>query len=241
LKEEQPYLLAIECSGRVGSAALSRGDTLLGERVFSGTMRHSSELFSCLEDLLRQAGCSLEAVRAFCFSKGPGSFTGLRIAVTCAKMLHFAKGMPLISVNTLDVIANNAIEYIENQKARAPSYLAVVLDAKQKHFFSAIYRWEQGKWTKEIDDMLISYSDLVCNLHSFKDIAVSGEGLLYQRHLFLSEAIPLLPEAYWPARAKSVLELSYPKLLSRDFEDPVQLIPYYIRPPEITEKKRRQG
>lgn len=240
MKEEQPYLLAIDCSGRIGSAAVGRGETLLAEKVFTGAMRHSRELFGSMDDVLCQAGCSLQEIRAFCFTKGPGSFTGLRIAVSTAKMLNFSRGIPLVSVNTLDAIAVNTIDYIENL-AEPPTYLAVVLDAKKNHFFSAVYQYESKKWRKCVDDMLISSQDLLARLCSFQRLAVVGEGLLYHKNLFLSAGIQVFPEELWPARGKGILSLSYPKFLAGDFEDPIQLVPYYIRPPEITEKTQKKA
>ncbi|HOK67421.1 MAG TPA: tRNA (adenosine(37)-N6)-threonylcarbamoyltransferase complex dimerization subunit type 1 TsaB [Anaerohalosphaeraceae bacterium] len=238
MKREGPYLLAIDCSGRIGSTAVGRGEILLAEKVFSGKMRHSSELFESMETVLKESDCSLNDIDAFCFTGGPGSFTGLRIAVTTAKMLSFSRKIPLVSVNTLDTIAHNAIGYIDNER-ESPKYLAVVLDAKHNSFFSAVYKRDKNKWIKHIGDMLISSQQLICQLRMLGNSAVVGEGLFYHRDLFDSAGIEILPEDYWSARAGGILRIAYQKYLSGEFEEPLQLVPYYIRPPEITEKTRK--
>ncbi len=232
-------MLAIDCSGRIGSTAAAKGPHLLAEKVFSGRMRHSSELFPAMEALLQETGCGLESVSAFCFTRGPGSFTGLRIAVSTAKMLGFARKIPIISTNTLDTIAENAAEYIEKYSEDV-EHLAVILDAKQNHFFAAVYKCRFGNWTKYIGDALMSSGSLLEKLRGLERPAVVGEGLLYHADLFRSAGIRILPESYWPARARSVLKIAYQKYLSSDFEDIFSLVPYYVREPEITEKPGRQ-
>lgn len=231
-------MLAIDCSGRVGSTAVGRGQVLLAEKVFSGKMRHSSELFESMESVLKESGCFLKNIDAFCFTVGPGSFTGLRIAVTTAKMLSFARKIPLISANTLDTIAYNTTGYVE-KSSNVPKYLAVVLDAKHDSFFSAIYKWDADIWIKHIGDMLISSQQLVWQLRMLGNSAVVGEGLFYYRSLFDSAGIEIFPEDYWSARAGGILRIAYQKYLSGEFEEPPKLVPYYIRPPEITEKTRK--
>lgn len=239
MKDEPPYFLAVDCSGRIGSVAAGRGVSLLAEKIFSGKMRHSSELFGSMEAVLQEAGCRLEEIGAFCFTKGPGSFTGLRIAAATAKMLSFARQIPLISTNTLDTIAHNATMYIQNTD-KIPSYLAVILDAKKKNFYAAVYKWSSGYWTKCIYDKLISAEELVDTLSGLENPAVVGEGLTFHSELFRLAGIQILPEEYWPARARSVLAIAYSKYLSGEFENPFEIIPYYISPPEITEKPRKR-
>lgn len=236
--KNEPYLLAIDCSGRIGSVAVGRGPSLLAERVFSGKMRHSRELFVSMEAALEEVGCGLQDVGAFCFTVGPGSFTGLRIAVTTAKMLHFARKIPLISVNTLDTIAYNTTDYIA-KGCQAPLYLSVVLDAKQNSFFSAVYRWDGLKWIKYTDDMVIPGEKLVRQLVELGRSAVVGEGLFYHRELFQTAGIQIIPDAYWSASARAVLKAAYPKYCSGQFDNAFPLVPYYIRPPEITEKAKK--
>ena len=108
---DKSLILAVETSGRTGSVAIGAGDDILAEKTFSGQMRHSAELFVSAERLLSQIGAGAEKIKHVYFAAGPGSFTGLRIAVTMAKMMAFANGAKIVAVSTMDVIAENASIY----------------------------------------------------------------------------------------------------------------------------------
>ncbi|MHC4521456.1 MAG: tRNA (adenosine(37)-N6)-threonylcarbamoyltransferase complex dimerization subunit type 1 TsaB, partial [Planctomycetota bacterium] len=102
-----PLILAVETSSRLGSVALALGPDLLGAETFSASLRHSAEIFPTIGDLLERSGYAAADISQVHISVGPGSFTGLRIAVTVAKSMHLANSVRLITVNSLDVIAAN--------------------------------------------------------------------------------------------------------------------------------------
>jgi tRNA threonylcarbamoyladenosine biosynthesis protein TsaB len=112
-----PLILAIETSGRLGSVAIALGEKLLGEKQFSGPMRHSAEIFPDIVGLLEQFSKKPADLEQVYISIGPGSFTGLRIAVTIAKSMALANQTKLVrrpfggivAVDTLDCIAANVI------------------------------------------------------------------------------------------------------------------------------------
>jgi tRNA threonylcarbamoyl adenosine modification protein YeaZ len=158
---DNPIILAVETSGRLGSVALAQGDKLLSEARFSGPMRHSAEIFPAITGLLNKIDKKPNQIEHIYISAGPGSFTGLRIAVTLAKTMALANNSKIAAVDTLDVIAANAAtdntelfshrghrehrEKINECRAGlAPPImlaerLAVVLDAKRGQFFIAVY------------------------------------------------------------------------------------------------------
>jgi len=102
--------LAVETSGREGSAAVGRGDAVLAEGTLSGRLRHGSELLGCCRRLLESVGARASDIGHIYISAGPGSFTGIRIAVTVAKTMNFACGAKIFPVSTMDVLAENATE-----------------------------------------------------------------------------------------------------------------------------------
>ena len=104
---DNPLILAVETSGRLGSVALAQGDKLLSESRFSGPMRHSAEIFPAITGLLSRFNKKPEQIEQVYISAGPGSFTGLRIAVTFAKTLGLANNSKIVAVDTLDCIAAN--------------------------------------------------------------------------------------------------------------------------------------
>jgi tRNA threonylcarbamoyl adenosine modification protein YeaZ len=169
---DNPLILAIETSGRLGSVALAEGDKLLAESRFSGPMRHSAEIFPAITDLLGKFNKKPDQIEQVYISAGPGSFTGLRIAVTLAKTLALANQAKLarrpfggiVAVDTLDCIAANVIDFappspppqlntqhgakrracFRNSTLKTDDRLAVILDAKRGQFFIAVYEKTQG-------------------------------------------------------------------------------------------------
>jgi tRNA threonylcarbamoyladenosine biosynthesis protein TsaB len=107
MKNGKPLILAIETSGRLGSVALAEGEKLLAEKQFTGPMRHSAEIFTDIVSLLEQFNKKPTDLQQVYISIGPGSFTGLRIAVTIAKTIALANQTQIVAVDTLDCIAAN--------------------------------------------------------------------------------------------------------------------------------------
>jgi len=151
-----PLILAVETSSRVGSVAIGLGEKLLAETTFSSPMKHSAEIFPAIAGLLERFGKKPQAIEHIYISAGPGSFTGIRIAVTMAKTMHIANTAKIVVVDSLDVIAANAINLTldshesqvtgyesraTNHRIRDTAYekVAAILDAKRNQFFIAVY------------------------------------------------------------------------------------------------------
>ncbi len=155
------FVLAIETSSRIGSVAIAAGKKILAETTFSAPVRHSAEIFPAISDILSRFNRKPDKIEQVHISAGPGSFTGLRIAVTIAKTMHLANAAKIIAVDTLDVIAANANDYIKDKntsllktpsrhpepseielqpKTQSPERIAAILDAKRGQFFIAVYQ-----------------------------------------------------------------------------------------------------
>ena len=124
-----PRIVAIETSSRVGTVAVAHGPRILGQRQFSKAMRHAVELMPAIRDLTRDQGWKPTDIDHLYVSAGPGSFTGVRIAITIARALEQALGCRLVSVPTVDVLAANAPPDVLN--------LVVMLDAKRDQIYAA--------------------------------------------------------------------------------------------------------
>jgi len=112
---QKPLVLAVETSGRIGSVAIALGEKFLAETTFSAPIRHSAEIFPAISNILQRFSRKPEQIEQVHISVGPGSFTGLRIAVTLAKTLHLANAAKIVAVDTLDVIAANVTDYIKEE------------------------------------------------------------------------------------------------------------------------------
>src|SRR5205085_6075783 len=94
-------ILALETSGAAGSVAAADGELLLAEESLSSTARHAADLLPAMDRLCIRVGWRPGDIAQCYVSIGPGSFTGLRVAVTCARHLALATGVTLIAVPTL--------------------------------------------------------------------------------------------------------------------------------------------
>jgi len=238
---EKPLILAVETSGRIGSVAIGLGEKILDQCTFSGAIRHSSQLFPAVRTLLERFTLKPAQIQQVYVSIGPGSFTGLRIGATLAKTMHLANGAGIVAVDTLDVIAANAGDYVRRRNVR-PGTIAPVLDAKRGQFYVAAYECIAGNKStcrKIMSDRLMTASQFLQRFaHADAPVWLLGDGLLYHKDRFRADQVTILPDKYWSAQAKNVYILGWELARAGKFADPLTLEPAYIRRPEAEEKYR---
>jgi tRNA threonylcarbamoyl adenosine modification protein YeaZ len=250
---QESLVLAVETSSRIGSVAIAVGKNILAETTFSAPIRHSAEIFPAISDILGRFNRKSDNIEQIHISAGPGSFTGLRIAVTLAKTMHLANAAKIIAVDTLDVIAANANDYTKEKNSTTPSYesserIATILDAKRGQFFIAAYQRNtsntkrtdsNGIWKKIIPDSLMTAPQFLEQLaRDEQPIWLLGDGLLYYKDKFKADTVRFMDEKYWSPRASNVLLLGWKKALAGKFEDPLTLTPNYLLRPDIKIKTR---
>lgn len=231
--------LAVETSGRAGSLALGSGRSVLIEHPFTGPLRHSAELFPTLSHILARRGCRPADIKEIYVSAGPGSFTGIRIAITFAKTFSFACAARVVAVDTLEIIANNASDFAADTGSHV-NRIATILDAKRGRFYVAVFRRTSHAWTRETEDCLMTSAEFVHRFGRAEPIWLLGEGLLYYRDAFSAPAIKIMDEKYWPARAGKLYALARKHAEQGRFADPARLVPFYLRRPEISKKSRNR-
>jgi tRNA threonylcarbamoyl adenosine modification protein YeaZ len=265
---DKTLILAVETSSRVGSVALASGPNLLGETTFTAPLRHSAEIFPAIVELLNRSGRSPSDLDQVHLSIGPGSFTGLRIAVAAAKAMHLANGVRIVAVDSLDAIAANvkdaplegAFQSISEDSSRTLR-LATLLDAKRGQFYTAVYEYNGnhgktqpapnddpgyhipaprgGFWRKTMADGLLSAAEFQERFASSENpICVAGDGLLYHRDRFQVEGVHVLDPSCWSPHAAGIHRLGWQKASNDRFADPLALVPFYLRGPEVTLRKR---
>jgi tRNA threonylcarbamoyladenosine biosynthesis protein TsaB len=244
-----PLVLAVETSSRIGSVALAQGNKILAETAFSAPLRHSAEIFPAISDILKRFNRKPREIQRIFISVGPGSFTGLRIAVTLAKTMSLANAAKIIAVDTLDIIAANADDYIKDKtpKTEHPERIATILDAKRGQFFIAAYqrnsqstkKSENSSWEKILPDSLMTPSQFLEKFtHDKQTIWLLGDGLLYHKDKFEADTVRFMDEKYWGPRASKLFTLGWEKAQKNKFEDPLTLTPNYLLRPDIKIKSR---
>ncbi len=182
-------LLAIDSSTEVMALALSRD----GERhVFEGEggAQASARLLPELLALLQRAGCTLQAVDAIGFGRGPGAFTGLRSACSVAQGLALGAGKPVLALDSLMLVAQDAFD--ELGAAAADCWIA--MDARMGEVYAARYRRDggrsDGRWQTLVPPMLCGPEDLNARWAQEPPRCVAGSALeAFGERLHCAEAL----------------------------------------------------
>ncbi len=128
-------LLALDTSTRQASVALCTEQTLLAEYTWQVGNNHSVELLERIQRLFAECDTPMQTLEAIAVATGPGSFNGLRVALTTAKSLAFALHKPLVGISTLDIIAAAHREW--------PGPICAILEAGRSELYAACYTFEQ--------------------------------------------------------------------------------------------------
>ncbi len=218
-------LLAIETSTWLASvAATDKGEVLAEEEVFTRG-QHASVLLPAIRDVLKRAGIGVEELDAVAVSVGPGSFTGLRVGLSVAKALAYARKMPVLGIPTLTVVAHAAPSDAE--------HIAAALDARKGELYAAVFRRRGTDLEPVVPERLVSFADLVGILPRPCTIlgdAVETYGHLFQQHL--GPQATVLPFPQWAPRARSVAQLASGELARAQTPLLEPAEPRYLRPPE---------
>lgn len=226
-QQRKPRIVAIETSSRVGSVAIGLGPDMLERITFGAELNHAVELLPTIDQLTSRQGWPAGGVDHFYVSAGPGSFTGLRIGITVARALALAAGARVVAVPTVDVLAVNALDLPD-----PPANLAVVLDAKRRQVYAAVFRLVDDRYQKTVDACVMTPAELLARAP--RPLAVLGEGVDYHRQALTGSDVDLLPAERRP-RAEVVYQLGWQLAEANQFADPKALIPIYLRRPEAEE------
>jgi len=237
-----PRIVAIETSCRRGSVALARGGDLVAAAEFSADQRHAAELLPSIDKLCRSAGWSPASIEQVHVSIGPGSFTGLRVAVTTARHLALAVDARIVAVPSLAVIAENVC-LVErgspDSRIDGPSddsnqpRVAVILDAKRKQVYAGLFARRGDGHEPVGPPILTEPGPWLASIP--RPLGVMGEGVAYHRTAIDAAGVLVLPEDSWLPRAECVHQIGWRLACAGRFTASHALVPLYIRRPEAEE------
>jgi len=221
-------ILSIETTERIGSLAALSDDKTLSTLTLNDEQRSAQSLTVGLRDLLTEVGWETSDVDLVAVTQGPGSFTGLRVGLTAAKVFAYCAEAEIMGVNTLDAIA-----------ARCPadvSRVAVAVDAQRDQVVGRLYkRDEQGAMRPDGEERLVDWDVFLAELPV--DVPLSGPILQRKaKHLADDPAIRLLDPAYWGPTAQTVGELAYEQYAAGRRDDVWTILPRYSRQSAAEEK-----
>ncbi|MEO0995952.1 MAG: tRNA (adenosine(37)-N6)-threonylcarbamoyltransferase complex dimerization subunit type 1 TsaB [Pseudomonadota bacterium] len=145
----EPLLLAVETSTRACSVALGGGGRVF-QRHREVERTHAALLLPMIDAVLDEAGVKLAGLDAIVYGAGPGSFTGVRLAVAVAQGLGFAAGLPLVAVSSLAAVAEPIL------RSRPEATVVVAQDARMGEIYTATCRYADGRAIAAVEDRLIA-------------------------------------------------------------------------------------
>tara|TARA_B110000967_G_scaffold157920_1_gene163163 strand:+ start:1879 stop:2550 length:672 start_codon:yes stop_codon:yes gene_type:complete len=212
------YILNIETSTTNCSVALSKNGAVIGFKEDNSLeYSHAERLHVYIDEVLKTAKVSKEQLDAIAISKGPGSYTGLRIGVSAAKGLCYALSLPLISVPTLEALAHQ----VENPKG----IIVAMLDARRMEVYSAIYDTDYNETRTTEAEVLTpeSYQELL----EVSPVYFIGNGVAKTKDLITHKNAQFIEDKL--PSAKQMCALSYDKFKTNDFEDVAYFEPFYLK------------
>ena len=233
-------VLGIETSGSEGTVALAQGRTLLGERELNQAgRRHAQGLVLEIRELLRGHGFRPQDVHLVAVSRGPGSFTGLRVGMVCAKTIAYSIGCRFIAVDTFAAIAAG----VSSDEAR----LYVIEDAQKEDLFLGEYtRNSLSEWQRTSPIRIVSVAEFLESCDA--SIVVTGPGLRkLNQHLGTSEVLRSTQVPSSQPRASVIAEIGKmvatqeANLLLDSETDFWSATPFYLRLSAAEEKYASQA
>jgi len=231
MENQTVTILEIETSTNVCSVALSEENSCLFSKVNKEGLNHAALLSNYIQEALQVLKERNKKLNAVAVNSGPGSYTGLRIGVATAKGLCYGLNIPLISVNTLEIITLPVLQIIKEENA----LFCPMIDARRMEVYTAFYNAHL--------EMIRSVSSDIINNDSYKEILEKnpiyffGNGMNkckeYLQHPnahFIENILPL---------ATSMIPLSLKAYHEKQFENTAYFEPFYLKEFQTTHSKRK--
>lgn len=211
------YILNIETATKNCSISIAKdGETVLCKEGAEQGYSHAEKLHVFIKEGLEELNLHFSDLNAIAVSQGPGSYTGLRIGVSAAKGLSYALNIPMIAIDTLEILAS--------QIAITDGIIVPMIDARRMEVFSAFFdnKYLKIRDTKaEIIDEN-SYSDIDQKLH------LIGDGAMKFKEILTAEKFVFYPEIIYPS-AKEMSKLSFEKHKKSETVDVAYFEPFYLK------------
>jgi tRNA threonylcarbamoyladenosine biosynthesis protein TsaB len=215
-----PRILNIETSTRICSVALSESGTILALKELGGEYTHAENLTLFIEDVIASAGVRLADLDAVAISKGPGSYTGLRIGVSVAKGLCYALDKPLIAIGTLPALFRACLKQPDADAVYCP-----MLDARRMEVYTAVYD-STGNVLEPVSAKIIDINSFAGFLEKGR-VVFFGDGAAKCKSV-LTHSNALFVDDIFPS-AKHLAPLAEIAWSARQFEDVAYFEPFYLK------------
>jgi len=217
-------ILNIDTAIDVASLCLAREEEVLSIARNESQKDHATWLHIAIKEIFEKNGLELRSVDAIAVTGGPGSYTGLRIGMATAKGICFALNKPLISLNTLLVMANAAKDVHKDSFGESADLLCPMIDARRMEVFTAIYT----KGLKIVKDP----AAIKLNENSFAEYLSNNSICFFGNGSNKFQAIEKSPQAFFSdikTDALSMISLSEKSFAEKKFADLAYAEPLYLK------------
>ena len=212
------YILHIETATKNCSVAVSKYSEVLCCKEFADAgYAHAEMLHVFIEDALQEAQITPNDLSAIAVGSGPGSYTGLRIGVSAAKGLCYALHIPLIAVDTLEILAQQV-------KNISSGFIIPMIDARRMEVYSAVFDSNKTKIRETQAEILSenSFENIEDKIYCIGDSNEKAKAVLTQdKFVFLDQFV-------YPS-AKDMVDLAYIKFENKQWEDVAYYEPFYLK------------
>lgn len=215
-------ILCIETSTTVCSVCVANETGVLAIREVNNGFTHAENLNVFMEEILKEAGLSYKQLSAVAVSKGPGSYTGLRIGVSTAKGLCYALNIPLISVDTLQSMA-----YGVKQKHTGDMLFYPMLDARRMEVYTAGYN-KDLKNTMPVQALVLD-EESVAVFNAEGQLCFFGDGMPKAKDLLQRVFKNAIFEEQITPSSKNMSSLAFEKMTDKQFENTALFEPFYLK------------
>ena len=218
-------ILCLETATPVCSVALNDGCCTLALRETEGQNAHSEKITNFIREAMETAGVDYRQLDAVAVSKGPGSYTGLRIGVSTAKGVCYAADVPLMAIDTLEAMAHGMKEKLGSQLAEN-DLLIPMIDARRMEVYAAVFDARLNK----IEDT----AALVIDENAFEDLRkdhrlwLFGDGAPKLSKVFENQTNITIIDGFKPSAAY-MRNLADKALREHDFVDVAYFEPFYLK------------
>lgn len=223
-------ILLIETATQVCSVALSIDGILVSTKEEIGQNLHASKLTLFIQEVMQTAKLNFNELDAVAISKGPGSYTGLRIGTSTAKGLCFALDIPLIAINTLEMMAAGFI----NQDPNYKDLICPMIDARRMEVYSAVFDADLNQ--KSPTEAKIIDDDSFAELLSKQQITFIGDGAMKCSETIDNPNAIFLEDNF--NRASNMMGLAEKAFSDHSFEDVAYFEPFYLKDFVVTKSKK---
>ena len=215
-------ILAVDTATKSCSVAIVQKETILAEITLVREQTHSKHLMEVIKSVSLLSGIAISDLDGFAVTRGPGSFTGLRIGLSTVKGLAAASGKPIVGISSLKCLAIQS--YV-------PSFsICPIIDARKGEVYWAFYRYQDSQLQQLYPEQVTPPGNILSDIHE-PCVFVGNGAHLYQEviGLELGNLAHFAPDSQSIIRGATVAFLSQNRFVKGNIDDSSSLAPCYIR------------